>query len=180
VELAPGDFHLFGLLKKHLGGHICQTDVEVQEAVSKWFCSQNYLVHAAGRHSLKTLFDACVNPFRVTMNKMVPNKQIYTVYSYFPINPLIVSCGPGYLSRYSHSLCAGRSGDRIPVGSRFSAPVQTSQTSPGAHAASYTVSLFPEHKTAGRGVNQHPHLAPRLKNEQSYISTPPLALQELF
>jgi hypothetical protein len=42
---------------------------------------------------------------------------------------------------YSDSLRAGRSGDRIPVGARFSAPVQTS---PGAHPASctmYTVSL---------------------------------------
>jgi hypothetical protein len=45
-ELAPGDFHLFGPLKEHLGGQIRQTDVEVQEAVSKWFCSQNYILQA--------------------------------------------------------------------------------------------------------------------------------------
>ena len=40
------------------------------------------------------------------------------------------------------SLQAGRSGDRIPVGARFSAPVQTG---PGAHAASYTMGtgVFP-------------------------------------
>ena len=33
--------------------------------------------------------------------------------------------GPGYLSRYSDSLRAGRSEDRLLVGARFSASVQT-------------------------------------------------------
>jgi hypothetical protein len=31
--------------------------------------------------------------------------------------------GPGYLSRYSDSVRAGRAGDQIPVGARFSVPV---------------------------------------------------------
>ena len=44
--------------------------------------------------------------------------------------------GPAYLSRYSDSLRAGRFEDRIPVGTRFSAPVQSG---PGAHPASYTM-----------------------------------------
>ena len=41
--------------------------------------------------------------------------------------------GPRYLSRYSDSLQAGRSGYRIPVRATFTAPVQTGT---GAHPAS--------------------------------------------
>ena len=61
---------------------------------------------------------------------------------------------PGYLSRYSDSLRAGRSGDRIPVWARFSAPVQTG---PGAHPTSYTMGTgpFPGVKRPGRGID-HP------------------------
>ena len=55
---------------------------------------------------------------------------------------------PGLRSRYSDSLRAGRSGDRIPVGSRFSAPVQTGSE---AHLAPYTMGTgsFPEIKRRG-------------------------------
>ena len=62
--------------------------------------------------------------------------------------------GPGYLSRYSDSLRAGRSEDRIPVGARFFAHVQTG---PGAHPTSYTMGTgsFPGVKRPGRGV-EHP------------------------
>ena len=57
-------------------------------------------------------------------------------------------------------------------GPNFSAPVQTG---PGVHPASYTMGTgsFPEVKRPGRGVNHPPHLAPRLKKEYSYSSTPP-------
>jgi len=60
------------------------------------------------------------------------------------------------------------------VGARFSAPVRTG---PGTHPASYTMGTgsFPGVKREGRG-----HLAPRLKKEQSYTSTPPLGLRGLF
>ena len=44
--------------------------------------------------------------------------------------------GPGKRRRYTDSLRAGRSGNRIPVGARFSAPVQTG---PVAHPASCTM-----------------------------------------
>jgi len=59
-----------------------------------------------------------------------------------------IFCGPGYLSRHSNSLWAGRSRDRIPVGAKFSAPFQPG---PGAHPASYGMGTgcFPEGKAAG-------------------------------
>ena len=54
----------------------------------------------------------------------------------------------GKLSRYSDSLRAGRTGDRIPLGARFPTTVQTN---PGAHPASYTMGTvsFPGGKAAG-------------------------------
>ena len=56
----------------------------------------------------------------------------------------------GQLSRYSDSL-PGRSGDRIPVEAKFSAPVQTG---PGIYPASYTKGnrSFPGLKRPERGV----------------------------
>ena len=50
------------------------------------------------------------------------------------------------------------------VGTRFSAPVQTG---PGAHPASYVVGTgsFPGVKRPGRGADQPPQLAPKLRKE---------------
>jgi len=58
-------------------------------------------------------------------------------------------------SRYSDWLRVGRSGDRILVGARFSAPVQTG---PGAHPASCTMGTgsFPGVRS-GWGVTLSPH-----------------------
>jgi hypothetical protein len=58
-------------------------------------------------------------------------------------------------SRYCDWLRVGRSGDRISVGARFSAPVHTSL---GAHPASCTMGTgsFPGVKS-GRGVTLTPH-----------------------
>jgi len=36
--LVPSDFHLFSRLQKHIGGHSCQTDAEVQDAVLQRLC----------------------------------------------------------------------------------------------------------------------------------------------
>ena len=76
------------------------------------------------------------------------------------------SCGPGQLSRYSDSLRAGRSRDRIPVrgrrGARFSAPVQNS---PGDHPASYTkgTGSFPGVKRPKCGAGHTPPSSAEVK-----------------
>ena len=63
-----------------------------------------------------------------------------------------------YRRRYSDWLRVGRSGDPIPVGARFSAPVQTG---PGAHPASCTMGTgsFPGVKS-NRGVTLTPQPLP--------------------
>ena len=64
-------------------------------------------------------------------------------------------CGPGSSVTIATELRAGRSGDRIPAGARFSAPVHTG---PGTHLASCTMGTgsFPRVKS-GRGVTLTPH-----------------------
>jgi hypothetical protein len=56
------------------------------------------------------------------------------------------------------------------------------QIGPGAHPASNTMdtSFFPGLKQQGRGFDHPPHLAPRLRKEQSYTSTPHLDLRGLL
>jgi len=77
----------------------------------------------------------------------------YYYYHYYLLSPLYT--WTGYLSRHSYCLRAGRSGDRIPVGARFSAPVQTG---PETHPASCTMGTgsFPGVR-CGRGVTLTPH-----------------------
>jgi len=63
--------------------------------------------------------------------------------------------GPGLHSQYSNSLQAGRSVDRIPVGARFSTPIQTG---PEAHLVYYVMGTgsFPGVKWLGRGFDHSP------------------------
>ena len=72
-------------------------------------------------------------------------KQLRSVYRIGKVN----------FSTSISMLQAGRSGDQIPVGARFSAPVQTS---PGAHPASCTMDTgsLPGVKS-GRGMTLTPH-----------------------
>ena len=90
------------------------------------------------------------------------------------------TCGPGSSVGIATELRAGRSGDRIPVGARFSAPVQTG---PEAHPASCTMGTgsFPG-VSCGRSVTLTPHplLVPRSKIEYSYTSTLPKGIRGLW
>jgi hypothetical protein len=86
--------------------------------------------------------------------------------------------------RFSQRCCLGfkflqfrRAGDRIPVGARFSAPVQTG---PGAYPASYTMGTrsFPGVKWPGRGVDHTPTSSAEVKEWvrlHSYSSPSPRA-----
>jgi hypothetical protein len=80
-------------------------------------------------------------------------------------NDMYIHIWAGYRSRYSDCLRAGRSGDRIPVEARFSAPVETG---PESHLVSCTMGTgsFPGVR-CGRGVTLNPHafLVPRSKIE---------------
>jgi hypothetical protein len=70
---------------------------------------------------------------------------------------------------YSDSLRAGRSGDRIPVGTRFTAPIQTSSE---AHPASCTMGAgsFPGVKRPGRGADHPPpYSVPRYTERSTAI-----------
>ena len=92
-------------------------------------------------------------------------------------NRVFLCClrGPRCLSRYSDSLQAGRSGDRIPAGARFSAPVQTG---PGAHPAFYTMGTgsFPGIKRPGRGVDNPPPSSAEVKERVELHLSSPLGL----
>jgi hypothetical protein len=69
---------------------------------------------------------------------------------------LLLSCGPGSSVGIETELRAGRSGDRIPVEARVSAPVQTGL---GAHPTSCTTGTgsFPgDRKRPGRDADPSP------------------------
>jgi hypothetical protein len=83
--------------------------------------------------------------------------------------------GPGSSVGIVTELRAGRSGDRIPVGARFSAPVQTG---PGAHPASCSMGTgsFPGIKSDwGVTLTPHPLLVPwSWKSRAIHLPPPPI------
>ena len=70
--------------------------------------------------------------------------------------------------------------DRIPVGNRFSAPVQTDPGGPSSRLYNGQRVSLPGVKWPGRGANHPRHLVPRLKKEQNYTSTPLLGPYDLY
>ena len=97
------------------------------------------------------------------------NKSAYHYASTFGVGGELIH---GY-SSYSDSLRAGWSGDRIPVGARFSVPIQTG---PGNHPASYTMGtgFFPGLKWPGRGVDHPSQSSAEIKERVGlYLYSPP-------
>jgi len=73
-------------------------------------------------------------------------------------------CGPGQLGRYSDSLGAGRSADRIPMSARFSTLVQTGPVALSASPKMGTGSLYRD-KRPGLGFDQSPTFSAEVKED---------------
>ena len=100
-------------------------------------------------------------------SNMVTNYNKISYYSFF-----LHFCGSGQRSLYNDPLRTGRPGDRIPVGARFSSPVQTG---PRAHPASCTVGIgsFPGIKRPERGVDNSPPSSTEVKERvELYLYSP--------
>ena len=85
---------------------------------------------------------------------------------------ILINRGPGYRSRCSDSLRAGWSGDRIPLGVRFSALVKTG---PRANSASCTLGTVssPGVKQPVRGLDHPPTSSVEVKERvELYLYSP--------
>jgi len=116
-------------------------------------------------HSLGETLPLCIGTWR-SVKSVMPDGGLH-VQTFTSVTCRVGVGKGGYSSvgiatRYG----LGGSGDRIPVEAGFSAHVQVGR---GAHPASCTMGTgsLPWVKRTGRGVDHPPHLAPRLKKEQS-------------
>jgi len=76
----------------------------------------------------------------------------------------------GYLNRYSDWLRAGRSGDRIPVGARFSARLDRSWGPPSLLYNGYRVCSGGKYRP-GRAADHSPPSRAEILEDKSYTST---------
>jgi len=79
----------------------------------------------------------------------------------------------GYCSRYNRWLRAGWSGDRIPVGARFSSPVQTG-LGPTQPPVQWVPVLYRGKERPGHDADPSPPSSAVVKKEWSYTSTSPM------
>jgi hypothetical protein len=63
LDLTPSDFHLFGPLKKHLGGRSFATDGEVQQAAMFWLQALDTDFFYAGIDALVYQWDKCLGKY---------------------------------------------------------------------------------------------------------------------
>ena len=118
----------------------------------------------------------CVIPPNIMHYVVLPTSTPHNLYHQNRVvirwkfqNTHLDTFGPGQHNRYSDSPPAGRSGDRIPVATRFSAPVHTGA---GAHPPSYTMGngFLPGVKRPGRGVHHPPPSCAEVKERvQLYL-----------
>jgi histone-lysine N-methyltransferase SETMAR len=59
-DLAPSDFHVFGPLKKEMGGKPFRSNKEVQQVVQKWLCCQPKEFFSIGIHALLKCWNTCM------------------------------------------------------------------------------------------------------------------------
>ena len=61
TDLAPSDYHLFGPMKKMLGGLRFTSDLEAQTVVREWLAQQPASFFAEGIQKLVPRWDKCLN-----------------------------------------------------------------------------------------------------------------------
>ena len=60
-DLAPSDYHLFGPMKKMLGGQKFASDTDVQSVVRQWLGQQPASFFASDIQKLVDRWDTCLN-----------------------------------------------------------------------------------------------------------------------